>query len=183
MGIVRHSLPAQEQLQRWFTYNPETGELRWSSRPDEAEFSSAGQCRRWNRLYAGTEAGHTSASMGYRITHIPGEKRQVLAHRIIWKMMTGKDPNQIDHINLDRTDNRWVNLREASIAQNCQNGPSRRDGGLKGAYRVSNSPLWQAVIYAHGKRCYLGCYATEQEAHAAYCRAAAELHGEFARAA
>ena len=43
-------------------------------------------------------------------------------HRVIWFYMTGNFPkDQIDHINHIRNDNRWINLREASIQENDKN--------------------------------------------------------------
>jgi hypothetical protein len=38
---------------------------------------------------------------------------------------------------------------------------------------------WQSQIKINGKTKHLGLFETEIEAHEAYCKAAAELHGEF----
>lgn len=59
-------------------------------------------------------------SNGYLIIKVGG--RYLPQHRVAWKLMTGKWPQaEVDHINRNRADNRWCNLREASKAQNAQN--------------------------------------------------------------
>lgn len=99
------------------------------------------------------------------------------AHRLAFLYMTGKwPPGDVDHINGDRADNRWCNLRLATRAQNMWNVP-----GATGAY--CQRGRWYASIKVDGVKKSLGGYATKEEAAAAYARAAAELRGEFARAA
>ena len=57
------------------------------------------------------------------------------AHRVIWLWMTGEWPKeQVDHINHDRTDNRWCNLREASRLENYRN-QSQYKNNKSGLYR------------------------------------------------
>jgi hypothetical protein len=82
----------------------------------------------------------------------------------------------VDHINGDRADNRLGNLRVATKYQNAFNsrGWGKR---LKGAFPKGNR--WFSKIWCYGVNYHLGSYATEAEAHAAYCKAAKELHGEF----
>lgn len=108
-----------------------------------------------------------------------------MAHHIAWFLMKGRWPSEeIDHRNLDKSDNRWTNLRTATHAQNMTNVKSRskRDGALKGAFPNGHGK-WISKIRADGKSKRLGLFLTAAEAHAAYVSAAAELHGEFARAA
>lgn len=50
------------------------------------------------------------------------------AHRVAWVLMTGKQPDVIDHINRVRHDNRWENLRDVTHAENMQN--KRRIGRI-----------------------------------------------------
>ncbi|MCI0598731.1 MAG: HNH endonuclease [Beijerinckiaceae bacterium] len=88
---------------------------------------------------------------------------------------------QIDHINGDRADNRFLNLREATRTENAWNAKLRSDShsGFKGVRR--HKRRWCAYIKVSGKQKHLGSFATPEEAHDAYCRAAREHHGQFAR--
>jgi hypothetical protein len=51
-----------------------------------------------------------------------------MAHRIIWAVFHGEDPDQsvIDHINGDTKDNRIINLRKVTHTQNMNNKRSRK---------------------------------------------------------
>ena len=49
-----------------------------------------------------------------QINHNTDDHKQLIhSHRLVWKWVTGKDPeNTIDHINRDKGDNRFWNLRD-----------------------------------------------------------------------
>ncbi len=118
---------------------------------------------------------------GYRVLTICGTR--VMAHRIAWVCIHGRWPAwHIDHVNGDKGDNRIANLREANHSQNMQNQGknSRNTSGLKGAYWDKSRGKWLSLIGSGGKYRHLGRFDTAEEAHDAYCRAAAEMHGEFA---
>lgn len=100
--------------------------------------------------------------------------RQVLMARFLLNAPTDK---VVDHIDRDPLNNRRANLRLCTAAENSRNS-SGRGRYLKGA--KYDRGRWQARISAGGVTRHLGCYATEAEAHAAYCRAARELHGDYA---
>lgn len=107
-----------------------------------------------------------------------------LAHRLAFLYMTGEWPkHQIDHINRVTHDNRWVNLREATHAQNIRNSKikSTNTAGFKGIRK--NNKGWIARIWVNGKRLYLGQFSSREEAHTSYVTAAIEHFGEYARAA
>ncbi len=119
---------------------------------------------------------------GYRYIGING--LVYWSHRLAWYMHYGVWPaNQIDHINMDFTDDRIVNLREATMTQQRANQRVRRDSksGLKGAQQTATGK-WVARITAHGVKHRIGLFATAEEAHAAYVTAAKRLFGDFARA-
>ena len=100
------------------------------------------------------------------------------AHRLAWFYMTGNWPKeQIDHINLNKSDNRWINLREATQKQNSANCPVKRTSksGIKCVSQRGKK--WRVKI---GNR-WLGTFSTAEEASAAYQKAAKEAFGEFAR--
>lgn len=118
---------------------------------------------------------------GYLRIEIGG--RSYMAHRLAWLYMTGDWPtDQIDHANLDKTDNRIANLRLSDLRLNAGNCRRRR-AGLKGATFHKQTGRWQASIKSFGRSKYLGLFDTEQAAHDAYATAAAATFGEFARLA
>jgi hypothetical protein len=93
-------------------------------------------------------------------------------------------PAEIDHINGLPADNRLANLRLATHAENGRNSRRRKSSsGLKGTHWRPERNVWVGQIKKDGKRFFLGHFATAEEAHAAYVKAAAELHGQFARVA
>jgi hypothetical protein len=88
----------------------------------------------------------------------------------------------IDHINGNPLDNRRVNLRICTPAENARNRRAQRGShaGYKGVH-WHNVGKWRAVIWANGVRHDLGVFGSREEAASAYDKAALELHGEFAR--
>ncbi len=123
----------------------------------------------------------------YRRIAIDG--RSYTASHLAWFHYHGTRPVAlIDHKNGDGRDNRIENLRQATYSQNSQNIGVRRNSstGLKGAQRFNRRHCryrFRSTITANGKRIFLGLFHTAEEAHAAYCAKAAELHGEFKRIA
>lgn len=145
-------------------YNPDTGKLTWKHR----------ECNnRFNACFGGKEAGNISRGHGYRDVRFE-ENYRMLAHRVIYTMMTGKwlkDGEQVDHINHDRQDNRWCNLRVVNQRLNgqnqklCKNNTSGFNGVRKREFKYGER--WEARIYTDGKEHYLGRYHTYDEAIAA----------------
>jgi hypothetical protein len=107
------------------------------------------------------------------------------AHRLAWLYMTGEWPvDTIDHIDLDKSNNQWTNLREATRSENKANSRKRKDSTNphKGVSWRPRQKKWQATVTRAGQRHHLGYFLTACEASAAYERAAVGLYGEFARA-
>jgi transcriptional regulator of met regulon len=162
-----------ETLKTLLVYDPATGYFTWLPREGSR---SAG----WNRQFAGKIAGcgvNGYAKIGIR-------DRPYRTHRLAWFYMTGRWPlHEIDHINQNRTDNRWSNLREATTSQNLCNRARfvRNKSGYKGVALHKHSGLWKAEISFECKRLCIGYYKTPEAAYGAYCEKAKELHGEFAR--
>jgi hypothetical protein len=101
-------------------------------------------------------------------------------HIYLHSLILHKGNGFIDHINRDTLDNRRSNLRIATLAQNCANRHSPKQKRFKGTKYKQG--LWQSVISqgsGRGSRS-LGYYKTEEEAAAAYNKAAIERWGEFA---
>ncbi len=68
------------------------------------------------------KAGHvftTRYENTYIFIRVDGESFN--AGRAAWVYMTGEQPAEIDHINGLRHDNRWINLRNVTHAQNLMN--------------------------------------------------------------
>ena len=116
---------------------------------------------------------------GYRTVYVAGKLR--FAHRIIWKMIHGFDPNFIDHIDGNILNNRPSNLREATNSQNKMNsGPYKNNtSGTKGVHRRSDSGLWRAYISHNGKRVWLGQFLLLDAAIAAVETARTNFHGQY----
>lgn len=163
----------QERLKELLHYDPETGIFKWKFRDNVRA--------NWNTRYAGTVAGCLD-HYGHTVTSIDDVKYR--ASRLAWLYVTGEWPeNEVDHWDLDKSNNRFHNLREASHGQNAHNRPkpSTNTSGFKGASLHKPTQKWMAQIRADGRGYYLGLHDTPEAAHAAYCEAARKFHGEFAR--
>jgi len=126
----------------------------------------------------GKEAG--TEDKGYLKISLYGKR--YFAHHIMWAMvMGGWAKDEIDHINRDRRDNRFVNLRDASRSQNAWNSKlfKNNTSGYKGIYDTVYG--WRVLIMAHRKTFDFGTFRNLREAVIVRAAAASELHGEFAR--
>lgn len=172
---MKRPLPDKQFLDQCLSYEPDTGILTWRERP-ASHFGSFRAFRVWNARYAGCRAGFVQR--GYRLIGLNDDNWP--SHRLIWKMVYGTDPEDVDHINRLRDDNRLSNLRDATSVQNRQNTGIRSDNtsGHKGVWRAAKR--WRASIEANGVSTHLGYFDTKDEAGEAYRSAAQRLHGEFA---
>ena len=166
-----------ETLRVLLSCDPVAGTLTWRHRPleyfAETEYPES-QCARWNTRYAGKEACTVVLSSGYRQTSIL--LRKYYAHRVIWAMATGAwPPDQIDHINGVRTDNRIENLRAVTRSENMRNAamPCTNTSGTMGVSWHKASGKWRATIKANGKCTHLGLFDDKDKAVAV--RAAADI--------
>lgn len=117
----------------------------------------------------------------YRQMYIDGYRP--MAHRVAWLYMTGAWPShEIDHVDGNKQNNSFANLRDVPHSTNVQN---RRDAfrnsksGYLGVHRMPKSKAnpWQAQIkLPHGKRIHLGSFPTPEAAHEAYMAAKALYH-------
>jgi hypothetical protein len=167
----------QAELKELLTYDPETGVFRWLV--DRCVFKHG----RSKGPRAGDVAGHGHAGRYWRISI---NYRGYYAHRLAFFYMTGEWPaDVVDHINGDKFDNRWSNLRQATQGENLRNmrKSKRNQSGFKGVYRHTENDKWVAQIKINGRAKNLGSFKCPTAAHLAYCRAAKIHHGEFARVA
>lgn len=166
-------------------YNKETGRFFWKHRPiyhfkNDEKWSASQNQSSWNTKYCGSECFVQQNKNGYIYGTIDG--KSLLAHRAAFAIVSGRWPSeQIDHINMDRSDNRWSNLRETSRQQNMWNTQSRTGtSSYKGVSYRKDRGVWRANIFIDGKQKSLGVFATEIEAARAYDLAAKQAHGQFA---
>ncbi len=147
----------REEILDVLDYYRATGNLRFKRKPHNRGWVNAG---------------------GYLVVKIKG--REFYVHRVIYFLETGEWPAMVDHENLSKLDNRFVNLRAATAQQNNFNKPCRSDSavGIKGVSRHGSN--WRARIKVDGDYRCLGSFPTPAEASAAYQKEALEIHGKFA---
>ena len=173
-----------DQLKSLIDYDPLTGILIWKHR--DAELFSDGRhggqevaAKIWNKKYEGKPALNGIGARGMlngRIFSV-----HFKAHRVAFAIHFGAWPvNQIDHVDGSPSNNKIINLREATSSENCQNRKPKRHG-LKGAFFIKKRKKWASQIKCKGITYYLGMFKSEEEAHCKYKEAAIKLHGEFAR--
>ena len=151
----------KDDLSQWLSYDPDTGVVRWKTSP------------KYN-VPVGCRAGCVTAA-GYRRIKFKG--RGYMEHRVAWLLHTGEWPfDQLDHINGNRGENMWLNLREATRRENLQNGQVHRNGRLPGAKPYKNTGRWISNIKIDGILIHLGYFDTELEAHKAYMKEARHAH-------
>lgn len=90
-----------------------------------------------------------------------------------------------DHINRDGLDNRRINLRESTNAENCRNVGLTKNNttGYKGVINRSKyrgRKIFRARIRVNYELIQIGDYLTAEEAARAYDEAAKKYFGEFA---
>ena len=168
--------PPWKYLEKALSYNEATGDMTWRTRPF-SHFTKEWVCQSWNTRYAGKPALASVGRQGYATGAIDGVIYQ--AHRIIWKLVTGNEPDTIDHINGVRSDNSWNNLRAVTWRDNYTNQRTARNNssGTVGVYFIKPSGKWMARICVNRRVINLGTFVTPSEAAAA--RQAAEVHYGF----
>lgn len=145
------------------SYDENTGEFKWKE---------TGPGRK-------SEVAGTYHPCGYRTLRIGG--RQCLAHRVAWYIMTGEQPEEIDHINGVRDDNRFSNLRAASRSENQFNVPSLKNNtsGVKGVSWNKEKKAWDVEVWAYKKKYRGGRFRDFSQAVNAVISLRERLHREF----
>lgn len=153
-----------EKLKELLLYDPVSGGFRWIT-PD-----------RFGRDAGRLHNGYIRISLG---SYGP-----IYAHRLAWLYMKGEMPAKfVDHVDCNRQNNAWSNLRLACPDQNRANTrrTKRNTAGAKGVSHFRGG--FRASIGIGGQSVWLGDYNTVEEAAAAYAGAAKVAFGEFSRTA
>jgi len=150
------------------SYDPNQGIITWKKKPS-------------TNVSVGSIAGKLLPT-GYR--HIRFKQKSWYAHRLAWYIHTGMDPIgwTVDHINRNKDDNRFENLRLACQYEQNGNTNLRSDNtsGIKGVTWAKARKKWEAKIHRQSKTYMLGRFQTQEEAAVAYQKAAKDYFGEFA---
>lgn len=116
---------------------------------------------------------------GYAKTKI--DRRDTYLHRLVCPVVSGME---VDHKNLNKLDNRRVNLRSCTKMQNkgnCLRRSHNKTSVFKGVRFIRRTGRFMARGITGGKEKSLGVFASEIEAAVAYNKWATQLFGEFAK--
>lgn len=151
------------------------GQVAWVS-PEDADLAEL----KWTALPSTTSESYYV----YRRPWVNGRQEMLYMHRLVLSRVLKREivkGEHVDHIDGNPLNNRRTNLRVATDSQNKMNRGKQKDNttGYKGVTYKSDRRKWVAQIKKDRKNYYLGGFNTPEEAYAAYCAKAKELHGEF----
>ncbi|MET0376406.1 MAG: HNH endonuclease, partial [Rhizorhabdus sp.] len=167
-------IPSVRYLNESLELDATAGFLRWKRRP-VSHFVSAHSCAVWNGRYAGKQAFCRLSRYGRLVGCL--DNVTYLAHRIIYKMMTGLEPEEIDHLNGNPLDNSISNLSASKRSMNAKNQKLRANNksGFMGIDFREKRRSWRVRIGDNGKTRTVGHFRTIEEAVAARLKAQKEL--------
>lgn len=158
-----------EQLVARLRYEPESGRLIWM------DGQKVG-CEAGSRQVVQRKPSHRP----YVYVSIVYRGYSFAASHVVWRIVHGGWPEVgIDHRDGDSGNNRHLNLRLSTAAQNSQNRVARVDntaGGLPGVSWHKLRGRWRASIGIGRRQVHLGLFDDPKEAHQAYLAAKRELH-------
>jgi hypothetical protein len=141
----------QERLKELLHYEPSTGWFTWRVCSSIANIGDR----------AGGHHGFGYRQMGL-------DYKKFLEHQLAFFYMTGEWPDdEVDHINGNKADNRWSNLRSVTKSQNGHNKPVHRRSktGYPGVYL--HAGMYRARIHVEGETIDLSGHRTIAEARVA----------------
>lgn len=138
----------RERLRCFFKYDPMTGVLTRIAKVNS----------RTGHVQPCSMVVNNDNGAGYSRVYV--DKRRLFAHVVLFILMTGRHPIAVDHINGDKRDNKWSNIREVTHGENMVN---------KGVYQ--NSPhgvpgvtfkhgSYVAAFQVNGRRVHVGSFPT-----------------------
>ena len=166
----KQQLPSRDRLSQIFTHDITTGLFTWKIRTS-------------NRVNVGDIAGYIDL-IGRRVIRIDSEL--YYAYVLVWIWCSDEPvPDEIDHIDMNKGNDAFNNLRAATRQQSSYNKGVRPDSGtgVKGVeYEASRNKYKPYIKDAvTGKKIHLGRYDTLEEAKKVREAAAEKMHGEFVR--
>lgn len=162
---------SQEYLKSIINYDPIEGTFTWLPREGSSAF---------NAKLAGKDAGyrHPSGYTYIKLTLECGSQKAFGAHRLAYLYMEGYIPTKVDHKDLDKSNNKWMNLRAATSVQNAANRKTYNRLGIKNIEVTKNNTF--KVTITKGVRVFRKTLKTLEEALWYRDTLLVALHGEFA---
>ena len=96
----------------------------------------------------------TLKTQRYKVCWVDGKFH--MQHRVAWKLMTGEDPpGEVDHIDRNSFNNKWLNLKVTDRSGNCLNTSTRKDNSLGERCIHIHKPSGKFVVQVQrkGQRC------------------------------
>lgn len=154
-----------DYYRQFVTYDPDTGLFRRLKPGGKAK---VGDVTGWAH-----NAGYVAITV---------QNNDVLAHRLAWLLMTGEWPSGVvDHIDGNRKNNKWSNLRDCTHAENCRNRGAGKNSksGIKGVSWHKASRKWRVQVGIGGRNVNVGYFDDIEQARTARDAATTRYHGEF----
>ena len=127
---------------------------------------------------AGQIAGHLSSN---NYCYVSINNKRHLVHRVIFLWNHGYLPDNVDHIDRNKKNNKIENLRPATKSQNAINSKTRSSNtsGFRGVYWNKKRFKWHARIRVDYRTKHLGYFDSLEEASQKYEEACKAYFGEF----
>ena len=155
----------QNRVKDILNYDPISGIFTW-----KVNVSSTGR--------AGNVAGSANKA-GYLLIRV--DKKLYLAHRLAALYREGEfPPALIDHLDMNKSNNSWANLRHATKAENSQNKMKAQSNnsktGLLGVFWSEQQKMWGAKVNVNRRQHHAGFHSTPELAYEAYVNLKRAIH-------
>lgn len=160
-----------EEEKQWLKdnlrYDEETGNLFWIHPRRGVNIAKP----------AGTKSGAGHLQVGTYKTGDGKKNVRYLAHKVVWYLYYGEQPEFLDHIDHNPANNKIENLRVATSRGNMLNRKPWGQIPYKGVSR--NGKKYKACITEGQSLIYLGTFDTQEEAAAAFDKKVEEHRRRF----
>lgn len=136
---------SQKMLKERIIYDPETGVVKWKAQKDT--------CNIGNPVLGEDAHGYKIINIDYKVYKL---------HSMIWLYMTGETPNIVDHLDYNRRNNIFKNLKNGTYQDNSKN-LSKSVSNTSGVTGINikqskYGEKYLASITVNNKRIHLGCF-------------------------